>query len=327
MKKFLTALICLILAFGCSACGGNDSESSSSSGGGDSSSSTAPEPEKEIVHCLTDFGFERGFNLRGLDSATDSGVVKTVKFTDEEPVWNVAQWWSKHNLKDGEESITDTVYSLKDQSKKVEINRKYGSITLEINASEEFETFNPVAPAKWPHFLIEQLIAKIPLADAEKLEAKLDFTITKNEDKRGAGGYGFQSQFAWFIYIVDTNPKSEGFGNFLWFGLNIFDSTKVYAPASAQQDTAGGLGNFIYSLGANEFMEKRVKTNVNNRFSVDILPEIKTALETAQSKGFMTGTTVEDCSITGTNIGWEVFDRWDESITIFNMAIDKTVKE
>ena len=41
----------------------------------------------------------------------------------------------------------------------------------------------------------------------------------------------------------------------------------------------------------------------------------------------MTGTTVEDCSITGTNIGWEVFDRWDESITIFNMAIDKTVKE
>ena len=74
-------------------------------------------------------------------------------------------------------------------------------------------------------------------------------------------------------------------------------------------------------------MEKRVKTNVNNRFSVDILPQIKIALETAQSKGFMTGTAVEDCSVTGTNIGWEVFDRWDESITIFNMAIDKTVKE
>ena len=328
MKKFLTWLICLVLVCFCFACKAGDSSSVTSPDGstGDSSSGSDGTTDEIIVNCLIDADFELGFNLRGLDSVTDSGVVKSVKFTDEEPVWTVAQWWSGHNLKDGEEVLSDTDYSLKNAAKSVEIKRKNHSVTLGINGSEEFDTFNAVSPSKWPHLLLEQKIADVPLADALKLEVKLDFTLTKNEDKRDADGKGFQSQFAWYIYIVDKNPESEGFGNFLWFGLNIFDSTKTYAPATAQQDTAGGLGNFIYTLGAKDFMEKRVKTNVNNGFSFDILPSVKSALEIAQSKGFMAGTTVEDCAVTGTNIGWEVFDRWDESIIIFDIAIDKTVK-
>ena len=69
-----------------------------------------------------------------------------------------------------------------------------------------------------------------------------------------------------------------------------------------------------------------MKVNENNRFSVDILPHIEEALAKAQESGFMLGTSVDDCSIGGMNIGWEVFDRWDESVTIFDMDIVKTVK-
>ncbi len=323
MKKFAVTALCLLLSFSTaalSACtdGGGSSSGSSSSGKNDT---------PEIIECLTDPDFVNGFTVRGLDSATDSGVCKTVKFGDEAPAWTVAQWWSKNNLKDGEENLTETDYSLKDESKKIAINRKYHSITLALDGSKEFDNYNVIAPAKWPHLLLEQSVNNVTLVDAEKVEAKLDFTLTANEDLRGGNGVGLQAQFAWFIYIVDKNPESEGYGNFLWFGLNIFDSTKLYAPASSQQDTAGGLGNYIYALGANEFMKNRVKANVNNSFAFDILPSVKKGIAAAQANGFMQGTKIDDCVITGMNIGWEVFDRWNESITIFDISIAKTVKE
>ena len=53
----------------------------------------------------------------------------------------------------------------------------------------------------------------------------------------------------------------------------------------------------------------------------DILPYVQNALTAAQEKGFMPGTTLQDVAITGTNIGWEVFDRWNVSITINDIGI------
>lgn len=330
-KRFLSlicALLCLIVCFASACDGGSSASESSSSSALDSSSSTVdPLPEKEVVHCLKDVGLHNGFLLLGMHPVNDTAVKKTVKFGDEEPAWSICQWWSKHNLAGGEESDDGKQYSLKNQGKTLGIDREKVGVTLEVSGSNEFESYNEQAPAEWPHLLVHGVTKPIALSDAEKIDASLNFTLTKSEDKRNSDGNGFQAQFAWFIYISDVNPESAGYNNFLYFGLNIFDSTKVYAPASAQQDTANGPGSFIYALGANQFMQKRVKTNVNNSFTYDILPEIKNSISVAQSKGFMQGSSFEDLAIIGMNIGWEVFDRWDVSVTIYDMAIDKTVKE
>ncbi|MDR1094351.1 MAG: hypothetical protein LBL66_09420 [Clostridiales bacterium] len=279
---------------------------------------------KTVVGAIDDPKFENGFNLRGLNNATDAGVVKVVNFGDAGtiPQWNIAQWWSKHNLKDGAESVTESDYILSDASKTVTLKRKYGAISLGVRGSEEFASFNGVPPPAWPHLLIEQSLKDgMWLKDADEVAASLDFTLTKSENMRG-GNLGFNAQFAWFIYVADQNPQSAGFGNFLWFGLNIYDSMKVYAPPVARQDTAGGPGNYIFSVGAESFLSARVRVGQNNRFSYDILPDIKAALAKARENGFMTGTDWRDCRLTGTNIGWEVFDRWDVDITLFSIGID-----
>lgn len=316
-KRLFICALAFVLTFPVVGCGEQGEQSSQQQ-----------EEKKQTVSLLTDKSFEKGFNLLGLDSVTDAGIAKTIDYgTQSTPVWNMGQWWSKYNLKDGEEKITQDAYSLKDTSKTIEVNRKYGSLTLGLDGSKEFDSYNTVAPSKWPHLLIEQAIPSTSINEATKLEASLDFTLTVNEDKRDSNGLGFQAQFAWYIYIMDTNPESSGYGNFLWFGLNIFDSTKVYAAKSMQQDMAGGPGNYIYALGAADYMTERVKTNKNIRFTVDILPHIKSALEKAQSEGFMQGTTLADVSVTGMNIGWEIFDRWDESVTIFDMDIVKEIGE
>jgi hypothetical protein len=48
---------------------------------------------------------------------------------------------------------------------------------------------------------------------------------------------------------------------------------------------------------------------------------VKESLKVAQERGFMIGTTWEDCSVVGTNIGYENFDRWDLAITINDIGI------
>ena len=327
-KSLAICALSMIMAFGAFfvGCGGNENNDGNTPDTGTGTTDTLPNdtPQYRKVKLLTDDNFKNGFNLRGLNSATDSGVCKVINYGGEskKPDWSLAQWWSDYNLKDGMETITEDTYSLIDRSKTVVVDRNNGAITLGVNGAEEFETYNPVPPSMWPHLLIEQsIVGEYWLKDADKVEATLDFTVNKSENLRG-GTQGYHAQFAWFIYVVDKNPESDGFGNFLWFGLNIFNSTQLYTTGTAQQDTAGGLGNFIYSLGSADIYEGRVRVGERKSFTVDLGAHVKEALETAQSRGFMLGTTYEDCAITGMNIGWEVFDRFDVSITLHDMGIN-----
>ena len=312
MRKIF--LLCMAAVLMLSACtpGGNGT------GNGD-------EAEYDEVSVFTDSGYSQGFNIRGLDSTSDSGIVKVVDYfkTGLTPKWQLAQWWSKYNLKNGEETFDEetSVYTLEDESKKVQVDLAAGSITLGLNAGVEYEAANTAAPSRWPHLLLSQdMSTPMFIGDADKVHASLNFTVTKSQKADPAAA--FQGQFAWFIYIKDTNPQSPGYNNFLWFGLNIYDTTKIYAPSTAMQDTAGGPGNYIYSLGSQQFIAGRVRAGQNVSFEIDILPHVGEALAKAQSEGFMMGTTVADCSISGTNIGWEIFDRWDLEITIYDIGVN-----
>jgi hypothetical protein len=273
---------------------------------------------------LRDRSFQKGFNLLGLNSAVDGATVyKKIRYGSVvgAPQWQLAQWRSKYDLKYGQESSTVGRYALKDQSKTFAVDLSAYDLTLGVDAEYEFASANLAAPASWPHLLIEQTADDgYWLGLARSVNAKVRFTIDKAEDKRGTNE-GFHAQFAWFVYIVDKNTESPGYGNFLWFGLNIYDSTKEFAGRHASQDLAGGPGNFIYSVGAEEFMDGAIETGREYAVDFDILPRIKEALPLAQSRGFMTGSNFNDLRITGTNIGWEVFDRWNVAVTIHELGI------
>ncbi|MDY2879687.1 MAG: hypothetical protein SOT34_01930 [Candidatus Borkfalkiaceae bacterium] len=321
MKIKTFAAACLAVVLPLSACGRNATESVSSGG---SEGGSHEEPKYRSVQLLQDQGFRKGFSLRGLNSATDSGVCKTIDYGNgaNRPVWTLAQWWSKYNLKDGVETNENGVYSLRDESKSFVYDSVGQTVTLELDGSKEFDSVNLVPPTMWPHLLIEQSVEGLYwLKDADEVRASLKFTINRSENLRG-GNQGCHAQFAWFIYVVDKNPDSDGYGNFLWFGLNLFDSTKIYTQGTAQQDTAGGPGNFIYSLGSQELFTQRVRVGESAEMDIDLKLYVAEALATAQSKGFMLNTEVDDCVITGTNLGWEVFDRFDVSVTIEKMGIE-----
>jgi len=276
------------------------------------------------MNILQDNRFQNGLRILKRDHAENiAGKCLDLSLGQTPAVWKVAQWWASHDLTEGDSHADTAELRIADRHKCVTLNRHTGSITLALDASADFPHSSAAAPEKWPHLLLEQSIPAetCPLQGAGSLTATLDFSIDHAKDLRDQKG--LHAQFAWFIYICDTTPSSAGYGNFLWFGLNLFCPPHTVTASHSSQDTAGGPGNFIYSLSSADIFPDIPEEGRRITFSLDILPYVEKALSAAQSKGFMQGTKTEDCSVIGTNIGWEVFDRWNVAVTIHHISIDR----
>lgn len=276
------------------------------------------------MNILQDDHFQDGFLLRRRERDSDGKCTDTIiQLSDTEPKWIIAQWWSLYDLTEGKRDCTTEHFILEDPHKSVTVDYSTGSISLALDASHDFPGSSTTPPQKWPHLLLEQSIPAdvCHIKGAQTINASLDFSIDRAKDLRTADG--LHSQFAWFLYIKDTNPHSKGFGNFLWFGLNLFCPPNKVTSSYSAQDTAGGPGNYIYSISSSDIYSQNPNVGGRICFTLDILPHIRRALQTAHEHDFMIGTNPEDCSIIGTNIGWEVFDRWDVCITLHKISIDR----
>lgn len=335
-KHILLFLLCAALLLSATACDRyttddntlteteTDSETVEDTTSAETTTSEETEPESETedlgTNIIVDPTFQNGFKLLGVDGTVCKTLPgKSGEATD--PTWILAQWWCNNHLENGIETRTDTTYSIVDASKEVAVDWERGSLALGLTGSQEFDTWQEVAPTAWPHLLIEQELPLTSLKDAESVTATLTYTITENVDSRDSQGRGHFGQLAWFIYIQDRNPDSEGYGNFLWFGLNLFSVSTISTGSYAAQDYANGPGNFIYSVGSGFFLDRRMKVGAPTEIHCNILPFIEDALETAHGQGFMVGTEIEDISITGMNLGWEIQDRWDSNVTIENIGL------
>ncbi len=316
--------------------GGLSGEESSSVGATDSSSDSSTSiPQEDYVEALRDPNFQNGFALKGNDRETD-GVLPLGKleYGNGNPIWEIGQWGSRYDLTEGQQTVADKIAFVKDSAKKLQVNRTTNALTFEVLGSLEYNEMKD-SRIMWSHLLIEQSFTDFTtyrLSDFERLEASVDFSVSMAnkgaiETKDPAGAFPapntLPAQFLQYFYVQNRNPESPGYGNFLWFGLGFLDTRHESLPLSYLQDYAGGVaGNYIYCLGAETVLGPGAfqlgKTyNVN----IDLLPHIQQALLTAQGYGFMLNTTMEDCTITGMNIGWEVVGAWDVRSEIKNLSL------
>lgn len=346
-KKILAMMLAGVLTLSACASVGNNSSSADSSptnsqsASGNSSSDSSSKPQEQYVEAIRDRNFENGFALSGNDQATDGVLpIGELKYGNGNPVWQVGQWGSRYDLTEGTQTITDKMALVQDTAKKLQANRTTNTLTLEVMGSLEYDEMKD-SRTMWAHLLIEQGFVDFTsyrLSDFKRLEASVDFSVkmankgsieTKDPDGAFPAPKTLPAQFLQYFYVQNRNAESAGFGNFLWFGLGFLDTRHESLPLSYLQDHAGGVaGNYIYCLGAETVLEPGAfqigKTyNVN----IDILPHIQEALLKAQEHGFMLNTTMEDCTITGMNIGWEVVGAWDVRSEIKNLSLKGFLNE
>ena len=128
-----------------------------------------------------------------------------------------------------------------------------------------------------------------------------------------------------FLYLKNTNPQSEGFRDFVWFGLSMFDSRYDFVPDYALQDFAMSNGNFIYTIGSKHYFDKPVRIGERKTIRRNIKADIQKGIETAHQYGFINNTTINDVVLDGTNIGWEVPGVYDVGVTLYKLSITAIV--
>ena len=213
---------------------------------------------------LVDVNFKNGFEVYSLDNTTPGPLGNYTYGTEtDSPTWEIAQWWSGHNILDGtREDLGNGVFKINDQTKSLTIDTSSGSIISKITISD-------YSSGNWPHLLIsqtlgtqyvytdEESLAKYNLSSMKGLEFKGNFWLTKGDVTSGV------AQYLIFLNIQNLNKSSADFGKLLHFGLPIYDSRypRDYIPLYEAQDFAVENGNFIYSLSSRDFFNRPFKVN------------------------------------------------------------------
>ena len=129
------------------------------------------------------------------------------------------------------------------------------------------------------------------------------------------------AQFTVYITVANRNKKSRGYGQYLWFGIPVYDNRSRIAPAFQEKDF-GGTAMFIYTLAADTFAKESTHDGQWVTFASDLLPLMRKGLETGWQRGFMPGSVeFADYRVTGVFLGWEAPGIFDVELQVRNLSL------
>ena len=195
----------------------------------------------QTMELIGDNTLECGFYLQ----AVDGGQGKLLDFAlpnRQKAVWKIAQHFSRFDLT--EDAVLtvqpDGARVYENAGKKIALSQdKDGAwvISLETICSQEYLQARAEGEA-WPHLLIEQDMSSLYLDQY----TALTFTMSvKKEYIRSCMDTGYDStlhcfQSSLFFVVQNRNEASSDYGDFMWFGVPVFDSRYEYKELYIAED-------------------------------------------------------------------------------------------
>jgi len=266
------------------------------------------------IELLQDTKFKYGVNLL----ATTSGkkvVVKKLQPKDckFDPEWSLCQWNSKFSLADAPRiKLPDGEIKFSNKAKTIIFgngNSKNADIVLGVDSQPEYNGKARKKGEPWPHLLLQQEVPIHFFKNISEVKMHLDARLLKNE-KFKFKGYNSNlhcAQFLLTLIIQNRNKKSAGYGDFIWFNVQIFDDRNKFSPLYAAQDIAAPSGKFIYGPETKSFTKKSLHDGKWVTFSEDLIPFFEKALKVAHKRGYLKQSPdSDDFAISSVIFGWEV---------------------
>lgn len=288
--------------------------------------SAAPDAGRELIR---DPHFQQGF--WALEPQLGKRVV-SVRLpgwvSSAEPVWDLAQWSSKYPLDLAcRRELGTWKLAWTNAAKSVLLGlpgAPEGELVLAVEASAEYGTRARRAEEPWVHLLVQQEFADPPalseLASARlRLQAKLlRSSLLRTEDyspDRHA------AQYQAFFTVQNRNRTSPGFGQYLWFGVPLYDDRHRSPSAHVAKDT-GGTGMFIYTPPSTAYTAQSAHDGQWIKIDRDLLPLMREGLAAAWGQGFLVQSkSLADYRITGMNLGWEVPGTFNVALAVKGMSL------
>ena len=269
-----------------------------------------------IVNLLRDPAFTAGFTV--LKPEPGKRVVQgrlAPSDATNEPAWFLDQWNSRS-------PITNLVFSplpsggltWSNNAKWVAIhppNSDRGDLVLGVDSAAEYAGGPRTRSSQpWVHLLVEQDIDNCPyLSEIKRLDFHLEARLieSKRHDFAGHTTALHAAQVQFVMIVQNRRSGSPGYGDFLWFVVPLYDDRYPLVPPYVAQDFADPAAKLIYNPGAAAFMSSGLEVGRWATLDVDLYPQVRKALETAWTKGYLRGsTTIADYRIIEANFGWEV---------------------
>lgn len=287
-----------------------------------------PDPEfdqLDSLQLISDNNFTQGFTVRSQkdhsnnDSITDLGDFNYGD-SSKNPVWILAQWDSGPCL--WNDRVSSDAYTIKDQgSKAVTYNPVDESISLYLDTSYYYQGNPSTAGGYWPHLLIEQpnfgsaITAPETKAfyqcDSDKMILSFRVAMPQYKQTVNPQDWTEAAQLLMYFYV------SSDAGDFVWFGIQIFDSR--YEKGSGYLGYDGGKPDasnaMIYGISSNDVFGGNSRLWKNGKpyasddwiyAEIDLKPYLEDLFIKGKAQGYFKVDSLEDLSIKGMNAGWEV---------------------
>lgn len=285
------------------------------------------------MQLLTDQTFAYGFTLTGYDSRfVEQRNIGTLDYNGAasgKPCWRIGQWGCKHNLSCSRGGYRNGSYHYLDGSKELAVNPVSGAFSLNIEASKEYD-----APREngqpWPHYILEipEITSDVKLASMQSLTFHTKFTLQQLACKMAAPDPLLHTALLlWYITVADTDPRSPGYRDYMWFGVNYVDARYDFPAEYAAQD--GGkedcTNNFIYNPAGREIFTEPVVCGKPFESRCNVLPVIEKAFHVAKKNGFLKNTDFSALAVTSTYFGWELPGTYDVAVDVEKLSLEADV--
>ena len=300
--------------------------------------------DEESIELLEDPTFSTGFNLLGISPVVDGRTIQKLldyngnAVPTDRNVWFMAQWWSPYNVVDAVYSFREGKHIYETQSRTIEANPSdEGYLHFELLGSEEYEGGTRAMGEPWPHILIEQTFSdSVKMGDLESLIVSLEVSVDSVSNANG-GAYDpnmHAAQLLWYLTLQNIIPEGGlpeevgTNGDFLWFGIPIYDNRSEFIAHSAHidQGAAGTTNKLIYSMSSSNYFDEPIQFGKTYTIQVDVLPFIQDAFLYAVTHDSLVNAQFENMEIGYMNFGWELPGAFDVSSTIRNMSILANLK-
>ena len=308
------------------------------------------EKEKPIIddtdgiQLLEDPTFSTGFQLLGISPVVDGRTIqKHLDYNGEalpstRNVWFMAQWWTPHDVKNATYQKINGVHTYTTESRTLHMNPSdNGYLRIDLNASKEYIDGPRESGEPWTHALIEQTFNEsVGMSELASLILKLEVTVNSVENKTGdaydPGKHA--AQLLWYLTLQnvvpeDSDPNEVGTrGDFLWFGIPIYDNRTDFIAQSAHLDQGGpGTTNkLIYSMSSRNYFDEKIQMGKTYQIEIDVLPYLQEAFLYAINNNALVNAQYQNMQIGYMNLGWELPGTFDVSSTFRGISI-KAIKK
>ena len=252
---------------------------------------------------------------------------------EDDRTWVLAQWGTRLNFGNCTERLGDDgFYYYEDAVRTFAVNPETGAFKMDLNGSAIYGDTPRTPDEAWGHILVEQGFTHVQkLTNVKAIYATLDFELTRFEDRFADPSQCdpgvHAAQLLWYFTINNIlTPEQQAEGNlgrhndYIWFGVPLFDNRTPIQKESWQFDK--GTGQFIYGLGNDLYLPGPAEVGKRMRFTVDIAPYMRRALEIVQGEGGMKDVLFENLAFTYFNFGWELPGTYDVGATIYEINVE-----